>query len=170
MWPASRHALFPVLAVAAIVASSDIRMPLGLPGHRGLVWLTLLVAVAAATPRRVTVVAVGGASTIATSAIHLLPGAGTAAGSSRYLAAAILLYAVAATPMVRRWRWLIVPAAAPIHLVAVADSIAVLLGRAGTAEKVWYHLGFGLTAGVLGWVIACALTRSRRHRDKRAPS
>jgi hypothetical protein len=170
LWSASRHALFPALAVVAIVAASDIRMPLGLPGHRGLVWLTLLVAVAATTPRRVTVVAIGGASTVATFAIHLPPGAGSAAGSARYLAAAILLYAVAATPMVRRRRWLIVPAAAPIHLVALADSIAVLSGRAETAEKALYHLGFGLAAGLLGWAIASALTHSRRHRDGRALS
>ncbi|BBZ36977.1 hypothetical protein MCNS_00400 [Mycobacterium conspicuum] len=153
----------PLLAVAVIVVSSDIRMPIGLPGHRGLVWLTVLVAVAVATPRRLTVVAVGAASTIATFAAHLSPGT----GSARYLAAAILLYAVASTAAVRRRRWLIVLAAAPIHLVALADSLAVLLGRAGMVEKGLFHLGFGLAAGLLGWAIGSASTGVRRHRDIR---
>jgi hypothetical protein len=162
-----------------IVASSDIRIPMGLPGHRGLVWLTLLVAVALATQRRLTVVAVGAASTIATFMIHLPTGAGpAAAGSLRYLAAAILLYAVAASAVVRRQRWLIVLAAAPIHLVALADSIAVLLGRGypfalaspGMADKALFHLGFGLAAGLLGWAIASASAGFRRHRDGRGLS
>jgi hypothetical protein len=62
----AREVAFPVLAVAVIVAYADIRIPLGLPGHRGLVWLTLLVAVALVTCRRQTIIAVGAASTTAT--------------------------------------------------------------------------------------------------------
>ncbi len=165
---ASREVVFPLLAIVAIVAYADIHIPMGLPGHRGLVWLTLLVAVVLVTHRPATVVAVGAASTVATLAINVPIGAAAAAGSMRYLTAAVLLYAVAATPMVRRRRWLIVLAAAPIHLVALADSVAVLLGRgnlpvfAGMAEKALFHLGFGLAAGILGWAIASALTGPRR--------
>lgn len=159
----AREVAFPVLAIVAIVAFADVRIPIGLPGHRGLVWLTLLVAVVLATRRRSTVVAVGAASTSATLAIHVPDGA-AAAGSARYLAAAILLYAVAVVPVVRGRRWLLVLAAAPIHLVALADSIAVLLGgrahllfSVGTAEKTFFHLGFGLAAGLLGWAIASGI-------------
>ncbi len=168
-----------MLAVGVIVAYADIRIPMGLPGHRGLVWLTLLVAVVLVTHRRATVVAVGAAATIATLAIRIPTGAAAAAaGSMRYLAAAILLYAVAAAPMVRRRRWLIVLAAAPIHLVALADSVAVLLGRGylftlvsnGMVEKVLFHLGFGLAAGLLGWAIASASTGSHRRTQLAASS
>ncbi len=166
--PASREVVFPLLAALAIVSYSDIHIPMGLPGHRGLVWLTLLVAVVLVTHRTVTVVAVGAAASVATLALNFPAGAAAAVGSTRYFTAAVLLYAVAAAPMVRRRRWLIVLAAAPIHLVALADSLAALLGRgnlpafAGVAEKVLFHLGFGLAAGILGWAIASALTGPRR--------
>lgn len=153
-WMFAREVVLPALAVVAIVAYGDVRIPMGLPGHRGLVWLSLLVAVALATHRRATVVAVGAASTVATVAMHF-PGAG---GSVRYVAAAILLYAVAATPAARTRRWLVALAAAPIHLVALADSGAVLAG-AWMVEKALFHLGFGLAAGLLGWAIAAATNK-----------
>lgn len=142
----ARELLFPVLATVVIVGYADVRIPMGLAGHRGLIWLTLLVAVVMATHRRTTVLAVGAAATVATFAMH---------GSMRYLAAAILLYAVTAMPVVRRRRWLVVLAAAPIHLVALAGSLVI-------AEKVLSHLGFGLTAGLLGWAIASAVGCTRR--------
>ncbi|QLL09951.1 hypothetical protein [Mycobacterium vicinigordonae] len=137
-----RELVFPILGVAAIVGYADVRIPMGLPGHRGLIWLTLLVAVALATQRRATVIAVGAAATVATLAMP---------GSTRYLAAAVLLYAVATTVWRSRHRgcWVAL-AAAPIHLVALA-------GGAWPTEKVWLHLGFGLIAGLLGWAIASVI-------------
>jgi hypothetical protein len=155
----AREVAFPVLAAAVIVESADIRVPLGLPGHRGLVWLTLLVAVALVTRRRETVIVVGAASTMAAMALHAVAGPW---GSARYLAAAVVLYAVAAAPVVRRRQWLLAIAAAPIHLVALAGSIVALLGGGylftsasiGLAEKAVFHLGFGLVAGLLGWAVA----------------
>lgn len=158
-WVFARAVAFPALAVVTIVAYADIRIPMGLPGHRGLVWLSLLVAVVLATHRRATVIAVGAASTLATCAIHLPAGAAAAAGGSvRYLAAAILLYAVAAAPIVRRRWWPVAIAAAPIHLVALVDSGAVLSG-ALTAEKALFHLGFGLAAGLLGSAVAWGMNK-----------
>lgn len=165
----AREVALPLLAVIAIVAYADVRIPMGLPGHRGVVWLTLLVAVTLATRRRATVLAVGAASTVATLALQVSTGAtAPAAGSTRYLAAAVLLYALTAAPVVRRQRWPVVLAAAPIHLVALTDSVAVLAGRthlffsAGLAEKALFHLGFGLLAGLLGWAIASASSNSRQ--------
>lgn len=148
----AREFVFPVVAMVAIAVSSDIRMPLGLPGHRGLVWLTLLVAVALVTRRRETVVAVGAGSTLATVLLHTGPGPG-GLGSLRYLAAAVLLYAVASAPVVRNRQWLLAGAAAPIHLVALAGTVV----WAATAEKALFHLGFGLAAGLLGWGIAIGI-------------
>lgn len=161
-WPLAREVVFPVLAVAVIVGCADIRIPVGLPGHRGLVWLTLLVAVALSTRRRETVLAVGATSTVATLALLPHP-----TDSARYLAAAVLLYAVAAAPVTRGRKWLPALAAAPIHLVALAGSVAALLGgghlialsSVGFTEKALYHLGFGLAAGVLGAAIAFGMDR-----------
>lgn len=154
-----REAVFPVLAAAAIVASTDVRIPLGLPGHRGLVWLTLLVAVALVTVRRETVLAVGAASTVATLPMH---GWSDPLWSSRYVAAAALLYAAASLPAVRSRRWLLSIAAAPIHLVALTSSVFGLHAgghlsswvSSGLLEKAGGHLVFGFLAGLLGWVVA----------------
>ncbi|MCV7077987.1 hypothetical protein [Mycobacterium szulgai] len=152
----AREVVLPVLAVVAIVGYADIRIPMGLPGHRGLVWLTLLVAVVLATGRRATVVAVGTVATIATFAMHA--GTGTAVGDLRYVAAGILLCAVAGVRLARRRRWVIVLAAAPIHLVALIGSVAAI--SPALAEKALFHLGFGLVAGLLGWAIASAAGRA----------
>lgn len=158
-----------MLAVGVIVAYADVRIPMGLPGHRGLVWLSLLVAVVLATHRRATVIAVGAASTVAAGAIHFPSGVAAAAGGSvRYVAAAILLYAVAATPVAQTRRWLVVLAAAPIHLVALVDSRMLgggylsTLATPGMAEKMLFHLVFGIAAGLVGWAMASALTGSHR--------
>lgn len=157
---AAREVVFPLLALATIVASTDIRIPLGLPGHRGLVWLTLLVAVALVTARRETVLAVGAASSIATLPMH---GFSDPLWCSRYVAAAALLYAVTASPAVRVRRWLLSIAAAPIHLVALASSVVTLRAGAhmatswasnGLLERAGWHLVFGLLAGLLGWAVA----------------
>ncbi len=156
---AAREAVFPLLAVATIVASTDIRIPLGLPGHRGLVWLTLLVAVALVTPRRETVLAVGAASSIAALPMH---GWTDPLWSSRYVAAAALLYAAASLPVVRLRRWLLSVAAAPIHLVALATSVfgphagghLSTWVSSGLLEKAGWHLVFGFTAGLLAWLVA----------------
>lgn len=161
---AVREAAFPLLAVAVIVAFTDVRIPLGLPGHRGLIWLTMLVAVALVTARRETVLAVGAASSIAALPMH---GLSDPLWSSRYVAAAALLYAVAWHPLVRLCRWLLAVAAAPIHLVALASSVfswhsgANLSAWAsnGMLERAGWHLVFGFVAGLLAWVVALCLGR-----------
>jgi hypothetical protein len=163
----AREVALPVLATALIVGYSDIRIPLGLPGHRGLIWLTLLVTVALVTRKRETVIVVGAVSTMAGMALHVAAGPW---GSSRYLAAAVMLYAVAAVPVVRHRQWLLAVAAAPIHLVALAGSAATLLGggylftsaSVGLAEKAVFHLGFGLLAGLLGWAVALGMNWDKK--------
>lgn len=159
---AVRELGFPLLATAIIVASTDIRIPLGLPGHRGLVWLTLLVAVALVTVRRETVLAVGAAASTAALPMH---GLSDPLWSSRYVAAAALLYAAACVPVVRARRWLLALAAAPIHLVALVSSVVAFHGgghmsawvSTGILEKTFWHLVFGFLAGLLAWVVAVGL-------------
>lgn len=161
---AAREVAFPLLAVAIIVASTDIRIPLGLPGHRGLIWLTVLVAVALVTARRETVLAVGAASSIAALPMH---GLSDPLWSGRYVAAAALLYAVACLPAVLVRRWLLAVTAAPIHLVALVSSVfswhsgANLSAYAsnGMLERAGWHLIFGFAAGLLAWAVALCLGR-----------
>ncbi|WP_421841524.1 hypothetical protein [Mycobacterium sp.] len=154
----TREITFPVLAGAAIVLSTDSWLPLGLPGHRGLVWLTALVAVALVTVRRETVVAVGAASTVATMPMH---GLSDPIWATRYVSAAILLYMVACLSSARRRRWILSLAAGPIHLVALANSVFSIhrawhlaLVSHGLVERAGWHLVFGFLAGLLAWVVA----------------
>lgn len=168
--PLTRDVLFPVAAAVATVVAADVRIPMGLPGHRGLIWLTLLVAVALSARRPETVVAVGATSTVATQLLHAAPGPWA---NGRYLAAAVLLYLVIAAPALRRRRWPVALAAAPIHLVALAGWVAGLAGAGhlagivsglvsvGMAERVLGHLVFGLAAGLLGWGLVAATGLAR---------
>jgi len=156
----AREVVFPAAAAVLIAVSSEIRMPLGLPGHRGLIWLTLLVAVALTARRPQTVLLVGAASTAATALLQSGPGPWA---SARYVGAAALLCLLTTSPALRCRRWLIALAAAPIHLVALAVPIATgLIGGhhgtlAGIGDKALFHLGFGLVAGILGWAIAAVV-------------
>ncbi|MEB3050136.1 hypothetical protein KV112_10375 [Mycolicibacter sp. MYC123] len=157
----AREVAFPVAAVAVIVLAADVRMPLGLPGHRGLVWLTMLVAVALTARRPQTVLAVGAASTAATLLLQSGPGPWACV---RYLGAAALLCLLTGRVHVRRW--LVALAAAPIHLVALIIPIATTLigghhlAMVGLGDKVMFHLGFGLIAGLLGWATAAVIDRA----------
>lgn len=161
---AVREVAFPLLAVAIIVASIDIRIPVGLPGHRGLIWLTMLVAVVLVTAWRSAVLAVGAASSVAALAMH---GMSDPLWSSRYVAAAALLCAVASLSVVRARRWLLAVAAAPIHLVAIVSSAfswrtgadVSAWGSNGMLERAGWHLVFGFVAGLLAWVVALCLGR-----------
>ncbi|MGV0904482.1 hypothetical protein [Mycobacterium novum] len=159
----AREAVFPAAAAAVITISADVRMPLALPGHRGLVWLTLLVAVALTTRRPPTVLAVGAASTAATLLLQSGPGPWA---SIRYLGAAVLLYLLIASPAVRARRWLVALAAAPVHLVALVVPLTRWLivghsfGMVAIGEKALFHLGFGLAAGMLGWAIVAVIDRA----------
>lgn len=159
----AREVVFPAAAAAVITISADVRMPLALPGHRGLVWLTLLVAVALTTRRPPTVLAVGAASTAATLLLQSGPGPWA---SIRYLGAAVLLYLLIASPAVRARRWLVALAAAPVHLVALVVPLTRWLivghsfGMVAIGEKALFHLGFGLAAGMLGCAIVAVIDRA----------
>jgi hypothetical protein len=153
-----------VVAVTVIVASAEIRIPIGLPGHRGLIWLASLVATVLMTRHRESVIAVGGASTVLAQVLHVAPGVGP---SARYLAAAVLLYAMSFVPAIGRRGWFIALAAAPIHLVALLNLSVAGLHRGllvspltnGPSDKVLFHVAFGLVAGLIGWAVASTVNQ-----------
>lgn len=143
----------PVVAVAALAVESELRIPVGLPGHRGLLWLSVLVAVALIARPRGTATAVGTASSLVAIGLGVDP-----TMALRYAAAAVLLDAALSAPVVRRHPILLAVVAAPVHLVALATPVLhgtglATLGDPGIANKALLHLGFGLLAGLIGWTL-----------------
>jgi hypothetical protein len=153
------------LATAGIIFQQELRAPLHLPGHRGLVWLSLLVAVRLVTKRPGPTAAVGGASAALAAGLGLAPDGPLSALT--YLGAAVALDAVALLPGVRGHAWALAAAAAPVHLVALATPIARSLGvgvdasalAQGLGYVVLMHLVFGAGAGLFGWGLAAIWTR-----------
>ncbi|MBN9101929.1 MAG: hypothetical protein J0I49_28095 [Pseudonocardia sp.] len=155
---AARLAL-PVVAVAALAVESELRIPVGLPGHRGLLWLSVLVAVALIARPRGTATAVGAASSLVAIGLGTDP-----TTALRYAAAAVLLDAALSVPAVRRHPVLLALVAAPVHLVALATTVLHGTGVATLGDKALFHLGFGLVAGSTGWGL-WKLTAGRRKTD-----
>ena len=164
VWSLSHEVGVTVVAVSVIVASTEIRTPIGLPGHRGLIWLASLVAAALITRRRESVLVVGGASTMLTQVLHIAPGVGS---SGRYLAAAVLLYAASFVPVIGRRGWFIALVAAPIHLVALFSPTVAGLHHGhlvspltnDLSDKALFHVAFGLVAGLIGWGLASTVAQ-----------
>ena len=154
-------------AAAAVVVAADVRIPLHLPGHRGLLWLTALVAAAliARRPGPATAAGVLAGGTVAVVGI----GNGGALGAVPYVLAALLLDGALAAGVIRRRPVLLVVLAAPIHLVAlvvpIARSARVGVGLSGSlpglAPVALSHLAFGLAAGVIGGGVAYAVRAAR---------
>jgi hypothetical protein len=160
-----RTLALPVIATAAVLAEADTRIPINLPGHRGLLWLSVLVAVALLARPRGTATAVGAASSLLAVTMGVDP-----VTALRYAAAAALLDAVLAIPLVRRHPILLAPAAAPIHLVALTTQVlhGVALPQLGGLALA--HLGFGLAAGLLGWTLATAARPEHDGTDDGSPT
>jgi hypothetical protein len=151
-----------VLATAGVVLQQELRTPLHLPGHRGLLWLGLLVAVRLVARRPGPALATGVASAGVTAGLGLSPDG--ALGAIPYLLAAGALDATALVPWLRDRSWPVVALAAPVHLVAlvVPVSSSLLVGVAapalaqGLAPVALLHLCFGAGAGALGLGLATA--------------
>jgi hypothetical protein len=155
-----------IVATAGVVLQQEMRTPLQLPGHRGLVWLGLLVAVRLIERRPGPAMAVGVASAGLTAAFGLSP-AGPL-GALPYLLAAAALDATALVPWLRERAWPVVVLAAPVHLVAllVPLSSSLVAGVApialaqGLAAPALLHVCFGAGAGLLGCALAAAWRRA----------
>jgi hypothetical protein len=157
-----------VLATAGIVLQQELRTPLHVPGHRGLLWLSLLIAVRLVAGRPGPALAVAVASAGLCAALGLSPDGPL--GALPYVLAAGALDATALVPWLRGRAWPVVLAAAPVHLVALAVPVSqsLLVGVApaalarGMGTVALLHLGFGAGAGLLGLGLARAWTAGRR--------
>src|SRR5580765_2440769 len=144
------------LAVGLIVVQQLVRTPWGLPGHRGLFWLSTLIAVRLIVDRPGTAVRVAATASCLilmsnpAMGVHVIP----------YLLAALLVDRAMATRTVRRHPWVILVLAPLIHLVAVLDPLVHNLQLAplvtvlpGMGFYIRGDLLWGAAAGVVGLAI-----------------
>lgn len=164
--PLARRLLVPALATAAIVLQAQVHLAIGVPGHRGLIWLTALALVALQSGRGWTI----GTGAVA-AALTLAIGTGNSGplGVVPYLLAAFLLEVVAAARITQRHPAWIIPAAAGIHLVALLPALVKSLTvgvrmaafASGMLVPILLHVVFGALAGTLAWLDHRALLARR---------
>ena len=151
-----REAVVVLIGAALIVAAMAWRMPIGLPGHRGLIWMTALSAVAL-TARPGAAMLTGTAGAAIGLGLGLLTNGPF--GLVPYVLAGAALDVVAARGRLARRPWLIVPAAGLAHLVALVVPISKALAVGVAASALAHgmltvalaHLGFGLAAGAIAY-------------------
>lgn len=147
-----------LLAVAAMVAAQAWSGPLHLPGHRGLIWLTALVAMALAGDGRgwATGVALGSGALVLAGGLASSP----LIGVSYVLAGLALDGLVRAAPRVCDSLPAVAVAAALVHLVDLIGPVAAGGRHAGAGPGggplalLAGHVLFGLAAGALGFSLA----------------
>lgn len=147
------------LAVVAITVQADLRTPLQLPGHRGVLWLGLLVATALLARRAGLAAVTGLVSAGLVLGLGLSP-AGVL-GVLPYVLAAVALDVLLQVGAVRSRPWLLALLAGPVHLLALVVPLArgVRVGVApsaalpGMSTVALSHLVFGLAAGLVGWAL-----------------
>ena len=143
-------------AVTVIVWQQLGHTPWGLPGHRGVFWLSALIA------SRWIIDRPGAAVGIAATSSSLILVFDPAAGAQvvPYLVAALLVDRAAATQAIRRHPWLLLPLAPLIQLVGVLSPFLHNLGISplGTVlSGMWFytqgHLLWGTAAGISGLAV-----------------
>lgn len=155
------QAAIAIAGVALIVAQQWVRTPWGLPGHRAIVWLTVLIALRWALGRTWSATAVGGAAGVVLFAMN--PAFGIQAVV--YLVVGAGVDRIAGWDVVRRRPWLIVLCAPILHLVALAAPLLRTAQYPGAdpagflAFALRGHLFWGLVAGILGLLMGSLLRR-----------
>lgn len=140
-------------AVAVIVWQQMAHTPWGLPGHRGVFWLSALIASRWIIDRPGTAIRIAATS----SSLILILNPATGVQVVPYLVAALLVDLAAAAPVIRRHPWLLLPLAPLIHVVGVLSPLVhnLALSSLGTVlTGMWFyiqgHLLWGAAAGVAG--------------------
>ena len=141
------------LAAAGIIWQQIVHTPWGLPGHRGLFWLSMLIAVRWATDRPG--VALGTAAAASTGILLLDPSMGVHVAT--YLIAGFLVDLTAKSPLIRRHRWTMIGLAPLILLVNLINPFVhnlALEPLSSVITGMWFytqgHLLWGLAAGLTG--------------------
>lgn len=152
-----------ILATAAVILQQEFRLPLHFPGYRGLMWMTVLVAVRLTVGRPGPALAVGVAAAAATAVFGLSPNGPV--GALPCLIAAGALEATALVPPLRVRRWAVAIVSAPIFVVASIPSsplVGVGVGGGTTLAPISIVLVFlciGAVAGLVGLALASAWMR-----------
>jgi hypothetical protein len=175
--PIAGHALVAVivsLAVAGIIWQQLVHTPWGMPGHRGLFWLSTLIAARWTIDRPGTALGVAAAS----SAGILLLDPTMGVHVATYLIAGFLVDLAATANLIRRHPWTMVLLAPLILLVNLINPFLHNLTRSalptvisGMGFYVQGHLLWGTAAGLLGvgvGTLGKSLLRTSRRPDPHA--
>jgi len=154
------------LAVVGVVLQQLVHTPWGLPGHRGLFWLSTLIAARWAIDRPGTALGIATASSAGilvldpTMGVHVAP----------YLIAGFLVDLAASVKFVRRHPWTMIPLAPIILLVNLVNPFLHNLALSpltatisGMGFYIQGHLLWGIAAGIVG-MGAGVFARSRLRR------
>jgi hypothetical protein len=154
------------LAVVGVVLQQLVHTPWGLPGHRGLFWLSTLIAARWAIDRPGTALGIATASSAGilvldpTMGVHVAP----------YLIAGFLVDLAASVKFVRRHPWTMIPLAPIILLVNLVNPFLHNLALSpltatisGMGFYIQGHLLWGIAAGIVG-MGAGVFGRSRLRR------
>lgn len=146
------------LATTGIIVQQELHLPLHIPGYRGLIWMTLLVAVRLVAGRAGPAVVAGVTGGAVSAFLGWSPHG--ILGALPYVIAAAALDATAFVPLVRTARWIVAALTAPIYLVAMIPvSPLVSVGnpaQQGFTSTVLAFLCLGAAAGLLGLVLSAA--------------
>lgn len=155
-------------AVAVIVGQQLVHTPWGLPGHRGLFWLSALIASRWIIDRPGAAIRIAATS----SCLILVIAPATGARVVPYLVAALLVDRAGATQAIHRHPWLLLPLAPLIHLAGVLSPFVHELGISplGTVlPGMWFyiqgHLLWGAAAGVAGLAVGVPGRKLMRRID-----
>jgi hypothetical protein len=156
-------------AVTVIVWQQLEHTPWGLPGHRGVFWLSALIASRLIIDRPGTAIRIAAAS----SGLILVIAPATGGQVGPYLLAALLVDWAAATQAIRRHPWLLLPLAPLIHLVGVLSPFVHNLGISplGTVlPGMWFYIQgyllWGAAAGVSGLAVGVSGRKLMRRIDR----
>jgi hypothetical protein len=141
------------LAVAGIIWQQLVHTPWGLPGHRGVFWLSTLIAVRWAIDRPRTALGIAAASSA--GIILIDPTMGVHVATS--LIAGFLVDLTAKATVVRRHPWTMIALAALILLVNLMNPFVHNLAQSSLPTVIsgmWFyvqgHLEWGIAAGIVG--------------------
>jgi hypothetical protein len=160
------------LTVAGIIWQQLVHTPWGLPGHRGIFWLSALIAVRWAIDRPGTALGVAAASSAGIILVDPTMGVHVAT----YLIAGFLVDLVAKTPFIRRHPWTMLPLAPLILLVNLMNPLMHNLAQSSlptVLSGMWFyvqgHLEWGIAAGIVGMGAGLLGKSMLRGLDPRRP-